>query len=72
MFCKNCGAEIEEGDTFCPKCGRTAKKLAQEKPDVKYASDEIKPKEKQGYGIAKLVFVVLVIAIIIYLILKFL
>ena len=22
MFCEDCGYEIEEGDTFCSKCGR--------------------------------------------------
>ena len=25
MFCEDCGYEIEEGDTFCSKCGRAVK-----------------------------------------------
>ena len=30
MFCKNCGAEIEDGKKFCPKCGQDLSKKVED------------------------------------------
>lgn len=52
MFCKNCGAEVNEGAAFCPKCGTavggeaTTKKQIVEDGEVKY---QVKPKFIFGY-----------------------
>ena len=43
MFCKNCGAEVNDTARFCPKCGndriggQTAKREIVEDGRVKYA-----------------------------------
>lgn len=52
MFCKKCGAEINEGAAFCPKCGTAvngeaiAKTQVIEDGEVKY---QLKPKFILGY-----------------------
>ena len=54
MFCKKCGAEINDGAAFCPKCGAsvngetTAKTQVVEDGEVKY---QVKPKFILGYKI---------------------
>ena len=43
MFCRYCGAEIEEGSTFCPSCGNPVKSRsrtgaeAPKKREINYA-----------------------------------
>ena len=41
-FCKNCGANIPEGDKFCPNCGTSVenKVAAQEHPEIEAADRE--------------------------------
>ena len=52
MFCKKCGAEINDDAEFCPKCGAsvngetTSKTQVVEDGEVKY---QVKPKFILGY-----------------------
>ncbi len=49
-YCTNCGAELKEGTTFCPKCGTKigAKKAADEKA---VNSTGAQPKSKIAAGL---------------------
>lgn len=45
MFCKNCGAQLEDGVMFCPKCGTS---LSQSQSPVYTGAPSSQPKEQDG------------------------
>lgn len=56
MFCEQCGAEVNENDKFCARCGRsfTGEQLAKGTPQVPKMSDEERRKYKKKAWIALL------------------
>lgn len=71
MFCKNCGAEMNDDARFCPKCGydksgEAPKESVKSKEDNK-VQFQLKPKFNWGYKILTTAGVILLWAIIIFL-----
>lgn len=56
MFCKNCGAEIDDKAVVCPKCGVAQGKTTQVSPD-----------DAPSAGFAVLCFFIPVVGLILYL-----
>jgi len=52
-YCSNCGAELKEGTTFCPKCGTKvgAKKAQATETYVNNAGVNVQPKSKIAAGL---------------------
>lgn len=48
MKCKHCQAELEEGVTLCPVCGKNQEESAEETAPVMCAETEEQPVEEQG------------------------
>ncbi len=42
MYCKKCGAKLEEDSAFCPKCGNKIKKMEKEVSNSKLIKKEVK------------------------------
>ena len=56
MFCKNCGAEIDDKAVVCPKCG-----VAQGK------ATQVSPEDAPNMGFAFLSFLIPIVGLILYL-----
>lgn len=59
MYCKNCGAEIDDNAVVCPKCGVQARKL-----------DNVREDDAPSTGFAVLGFFFPLIGLILYLVWK--
>ena len=46
MVCENCGTEVKEGSTFCPRCGKTINSS-----DGVLPNGEVKNEEFDGQGV---------------------
>lgn len=58
MFCKNCGAQIDDEAVVCPNCGVAQKKL----------TSEINPDDAPNMGFAVLCFFFPIVGLILYLV----
>lgn len=55
MFCKNCGAQLEDGTAFCPNCGQSTTESAgqqpQPQPQPQPGNQQGSPKSKTVAGL---------------------
>lgn len=64
MYCKNCGKEIKEGNSFCTNCGKPIESTMQENIETN-PIEPISKQNKKGFKIRVWHIVVLIISIII-------
>lgn len=50
MFCLKCGSEIADGSTFCPNCGQTLGKSAQQGPEHMQAGQSYAQQNAGSYS----------------------
>lgn len=65
MFCKNCGNQLNEGASFCPKCGTKIGAATDIRMQVTSRSSEnlIKPKKRKHGKIIVLIVIALIAAV---------
>lgn len=68
MFCKNCGAQVEDGTKFCPCCGRSTEAEPAPVNNVNYNAP-VSDDARSG-GFAFLCFVWPIVGLILYLVWK--
>ena len=68
MYCPNCGAQVQDGMSFCPECGSDLSKKKSDKPIVITEPAPPKPekpkKKKSGKNIASVVLIILLVLVI--------
>jgi|BioPla2DNA2_1021312.scaffolds.fasta_scaffold20298_4 uncharacterized membrane protein YvbJ len=67
MFCGKCGAEVQDGAGFCPKCGNNMKMIETMQT---LGSDAVKPQKKPAVWVFILIGLVAVVGILMPLLCK--